>query len=165
MSVDLNEIFVIDGDKLTATGFFTGPHKTVFILSNCLACITLSLLASMFLFLQASIIIIGSCVISALLTILLFRASYIRTTPFEIQIDRNTNKLRINRPDMPEQYFNVQNVNFDVRPGDYFTDKSKPCWLVTQLPNNKRFFLADAPDMNDAEILRKKLDQWLNHTN
>ncbi len=27
------------------------------------------------------------------------------------------------------------------------------------------FFLADAPGMDDAEILRKKLDQWLNHAN
>ena len=165
MSVDLNEIFRIDGHKLTTAGFFTGPHKTVFILSNCLACITLFLLAGMFLSLQASIILISSVVISALLTILLFRASYIRTMPFEIQIDRNTNKLRITRSDMPEQYFNIQNVKFDVRSGDYFTDKSKPYWLVAQLQNSNRFFLADASSMDDAKTLRTKLDQWLNHTN
>jgi hypothetical protein len=163
--VVLNKIFKIDGNKLTAAGFFTGPHKTVSILFLCLACITLFLSAGMFLFLRASIIIISSVIISALLTILLFRASYIRTMPFEIQIDRNTKKLRITRPDMPEQYFNIQNVKFDVRSSDYFTDKSKPYWLVAQLPNSKRFFLADAPGMDDAETLRFKLNQWLNDTN
>ena len=165
MSVDLNEIFVIDGDILAATGFYTGPHRTVFILSICFACITLCLSTGMFLFLQVSLFIVSSCVIFALLTIILFRASYIRTLPFEIQIDRKTNKLRINRPDMPEQYFNIQNVKFNVRHSDYFAAKSMPYWLVVQLPNSKRFFLTDAPAVEDAETLRIKLDQWLNHTN
>jgi hypothetical protein len=163
VSVDLNKIFIIDGDILAATGFYTGPHRTVFFLSGCLACVTLFLLASMSLFLQASII--SSCVIFALLSIILFRASYIRTIPFEIQIDRKTNKLRINRPDKPEQYFDIQNVEFDVQSSDYFATKSMPYWLVVQLPNRKRFFLTDAPAFEDAETLRIELDQWLNHTN
>ena len=82
--------------------------------------------------------------------------------PFEIQIDLRTNKLLITRPDVPDQYFKIQNTCFEAQSGDYFKSGKKSFWLVARLPDGKQFFLADAATMNEAETLRDNLRQRLN---
>ena len=162
-SAILNKKFKFDGNILIATGFFTGPHKTVFVLSLCLAFIALVLLADIFFF-AASISMIIPVAVFTLLAVLLFRTSYIRTMPFEIQINRSTDQLRISRPDIPDIFFNAQYVKTGTQRSDIFTKKTDPWWLVAELPNGKRFFLTDAKTLDGAEAIRTGLDQWLNIT-
>lgn len=162
-SAILNKKFEFDGNILIATGFFTGPHKTVFALSFCFASIALVLLADIFFFTASTSMIIPVAVFT-LLAVLLFRASYFRTMPFEIQIDRSTDQMRITRPDIPDLFFKTQYVKTGIQQCDIFTKKSGPWWLVAELPNGKRFFLTDAKTLDDAEAIRTRLDQWLNKT-
>ena len=163
-SVLLTNKFTIDGNRLITTGFFTGPHKMVFILSLSFIILTLLLLIDIVLSFEASINMTVTIIISALLSVFSFRASYLRTMPFEIQIDRDSYQLKITRPDIPDLVFNANEVTFATQYRDYFAKNSGSSWIVACLPDNNRFFLADTPGINDAEALRIGLERWLTIT-
>lgn len=160
-TVMLSNLFRIDGGRLYGTGYFTGPHKIAFVLSIFLLMTSLVLLSRLNMTVNVSISLITIAIIPAVLSVFCFRASYVRTMPFEIRLDRDSHEIMITRPDRPELVFTSRDISFAIQPRDWFANNLGPYWLTVQLPDSRRFFLTDTSTRKDAELLCEHLEQWL----
>ena len=160
-NVSLSKQFRIDGGRLFITGFFAGPHKTMLSLSICLLLASLVMIGRTTMTGEASHSMIPVAMILAVLSAFCFRLSYVRTMPFELRFDRNAREMIITRPDRPDLVFPGQNISFEIQPRDWFARNREAFWLTVQLPDNRRFFLADTSSREAAEALREHLQQWL----